>query len=235
MSRVMHLVAAALVVVWAGVAPAESRRWPLSYTKTTPNGQYVLVMIPPPFPGQRSPWSEAAVNSDRQIRSTYAHSGLYRNDGSNTPLWTIGWCDSRVEPLSDGFHLVRHGGSLGAEGEAVAFFANGSLVGSYAISELMDLSSRMPRTGSGWILWASSLRLLDDAKQYEIWTRHGEHYVFDVTTGEIVRQFRLPRVLLGIAIGLVVVAIVSVCLFRRRRNARRRAAADAAGAAEPCG
>jgi len=192
-----------------GRAFGDSMAAPQSYTKTTPDEQYVFVMLRPPLE------DEDVADA---LRSTCGQSGLYPNDGSTTALWTVDWYARNVEPLSDGVHLVRRGEwARSAHSEAVAFFAQGRLLKSYTVSDLVSFPSLMPHTASHF-WWRSSERLLDAEKRYEIRTRHGERYLFDVTSGEIVRQLRPPRLILT-AVGVVlVVGIVGFVCWRRRRR-----------------
>lgn len=61
---------------------------------------YVFVMLAPGNPGRD-------VQHLPEIGNAYRRSWLYRNDGSNTPLWTVDWYAHEVLPSSDGKPLVR--------------------------------------------------------------------------------------------------------------------------------
>jgi hypothetical protein len=200
MFRVKYLPAIILVVL---ICPAMvfglSIDPPSSYVKPTPNGKYIFVMLTTQSTeNEARRFSEAKANEIRTLRSAYAKSGLYRNDGSKPPLWTVDWYKRRVEPLSDGIHLVRLSFGLEApDSEAVAFFSRGVLLRSYLISELVSAPELMWNSSPPY-LWKSSERLHDAARQYEIRTRHSECYLFDITTGDIVYAFRPPRMIVDI-------------------------------------
>ena len=72
------------------------------YTIKTSDGRYVFVMLA---------GSPANLDS-RDPLAKYPASGLYRNDGSYTPLWTVDWSAYVILP-SDGVHLVRKGAGQG--------------------------------------------------------------------------------------------------------------------------
>lgn len=226
MPRAEYLLAALLVVligpmaVLAGVPGLGPR----SHTKTTPNGKYILVMIAPLSAEEDAGrFVEPYASDIRAIRATYAKSGLYHNDGSKTPLWTVDWHADHVMPLSDGIHLVRTGGPSSSPGsEAVAFFAKGTLLKSYEVSDLVSFSIDVFGLSCGRIS-----RLLDETQQYTIDTDYGEHYVFDVTTGEIVEEFRTPRLIMAVVVLLLLAGGVHLLAQRRRKAVERDAPDDA--------
>src|SRR5262249_9103217 len=116
-----------------------------SYKMLAPGGKYVFVMISPKTIDQDAD----SVGGDRaaeirEIRASYSVSGLYRNDGSRTPLWTVDWYSYEVYPASDAVHLVRPGlsrlwSSAGPDDIAVEFYAAGKLLCSYKVRELVDI------------------------------------------------------------------------------------------------
>ena len=164
------------------------------YTKLTPDGLHLFVMI--------SPYPNALERQNSRI--TYTQSGLYRNDGSSTPIWTVTWYAHNVEPLSDGVHLVRPGPwASSSNSEAVAFFAKGKLIRSYTVRDLVADPDLMPHSVSHF-KWRSYEHLNDHEKTYTIETKHGERYKFDVTTGDISSSFSPILWFLAVAIILVV-------------------------------
>ncbi len=244
MPRVKHLLVAVLVVlVWPPVVLGDSIAPPYSYTKPTPNGEYIFVMISP-LSAERDAgsWIEDKAKEIQVIRSAYTESGLYRNDGSKNPLWTVGWYAYNVEPLSDGIHLVRPGPwASSPKTEAVAFFSGGILLKSYTVSDIVSRPQLMPHSVSHFT-WSSSEQLLDEAKQYEIRTLHEEYYLFDVTTGDIVKESRSPSTIVDsvnayraprwlILAGLAVLCLLAGSLYiwtrRKRITAEQDAPADA--------
>jgi hypothetical protein len=112
-------------------------------------------------------------------------------------------------------HLVRPGPwPSSAEQEAVTFFADGQVLRSYRIEELVDFPSLMLHSVSHFMWrWKSSLD--DKNKTYHLRTLHGEVYTFDITTGKMTFSFRTPRWILG----LVALALV-VLIWRRERRSK---------------
>ncbi len=207
---------------------ADSIILPGSYTTTTPDGTYLFVMI-----GPDSPWEGELSGGEHEtqqvrIRNTYGQSGLYRNDGSTTPLWTVDWYAGSVEPLSDGVHLVRHGlWTTSPDSEAVSFFANGTLIRSYTVADLVAMPSMMPRTVT-FFYWQAEAELNDASKTYSITTNHGERYLFDVRTGTILFSFS-PFVWGLVGAILLVLSAIGRLWWRRTRgsNHPQRSTGDA--------
>src|SRR6478736_10206945 len=65
---------AVLPALRADMAPLVSTK------KVLGNGKFLLVMLFPP---------ENTLNKENLLNKTYPQSGLYPNDGSNKPLWTL--------------------------------------------------------------------------------------------------------------------------------------------------
>src|SRR4051794_40464122 len=81
-----------LITVLSIPAFADSPAPPTSYKKLTPDQKYVFVMLSPFAPDREAGRLIEPYASDvRTIRETYPNSGLYPNDGSTTPLWTVDW------------------------------------------------------------------------------------------------------------------------------------------------
>jgi hypothetical protein len=194
---------------------------PYSHSKQTSNGQYLFVMIAP-IPSETEKKRPTGPEPERskipEIRKTYSRSGLYRNDGTNTPLWTVNWYARGFEPLSDGIHLVRKGPwASSPDSEAVAFFANGELIRSYTVRELVAKPQLMPHSVSHFT-WRFNEELDDQDKTYKIITKHFEYYWFDVTTGEIVSSFRPYRWASGF-LGFLAISAISYWWWRRKKRA----------------
>ncbi len=187
---------------------ADSAVPPRSYTVLSPNGQYVFVMIAPlSLEEEVAQYEEWYVARIREIRRTYPASGMYRNDGSTSPLWTVDWYASQVEVASDGMHLVRPGpAAMRPTDEAVAFFANGQLVRAYRVADLVDLPWVLPRSVSH-LLWQADARFDETSMRYTIRTNHGEQIVFDVTTGTMIQASHPVRWVGGLGISAVLLLV----------------------------
>lgn len=210
------------------VAFADKPRMPYSYQNVVGNVQYVFVML--------AEYSEPLISS---AGKQYSSSGLYKNDGSNIPIWTVDWYAFTVYVSSDGEHLVRMGPwpSL-KDGRrpdiqelAVAFYKNGKLLKRYPISDLINNPSNLPQSVSHF-QWEKEVSFDDTLNELTIITTEDNKYVFDVKFGEIITEvvspitssapedtkeniiirFLVPLLVLG---GASIVAIV-VWLWRRK-------------------
>jgi hypothetical protein len=216
----------------AGQADTEARIVP--YKLETADRRHVFVMARSCFRG--SDVREEAIDG-------YTMSGLYRNDGTRTPLWTVDWCGGVWLP-SDGIHLVRSGGWASFyEGEAFSFFSRGELLHTYEVRDLVDFPRLLPHSVSHF-RWLRSIEAEGGAHVYPLqghWqepageakaaptrhadrvrveTLHGDRYVLALETGTIVSSHRPLRQVargLGVVVALVWIAYVVVASRRRPR------------------
>ncbi len=207
--------------------PAPAR----SYKQVAPGNKFVCVMIAPgPVEEEVRLWNKETAADIREVRRTYTRSGMYRNDGSNDPLWTVNWYAHGVDLTPDGVHLIRPGGQWGAlradktpdlDGEAVSFFANGRLLRTYRIGELVDAPGRFERSASHF-RWQQEGRVSGEF-EYTLTTLDGNRFVFEVRTGEIVSGWRTGRVwegLLAFSVVAILVAVFVLAWFISRRRPR---------------
>lgn len=171
-------------------ARADSPARPDTYTKPSPDGRFLFVMLSPRPPAQDTLRSSNSSDSAKllEVRAKYTQSGLYRNDGSATPLWTVNWYSFDVDVASDGVHLVRRGPwASRTSDEAFSFFASGKLIRTYRISELVDAEFLLSHSVSHF-MWARRMEFDDGKLQTSVSTYDGNSFVLDVTTGQIVDQ-----------------------------------------------
>src|SRR5438034_10355106 len=96
-NRIQWLIVAFAGAITGSPASADSLSPPRSFKEDVPGEEYVFVMIAPGVGEEDvSLWREDIAASIREIRRLYTKSGLYRNDGSSEPLWTVAWYASRV-------------------------------------------------------------------------------------------------------------------------------------------
>ncbi len=166
----------AIFLALAVPAIADTPAPPRDYTKITENEKYVFVMLAPP-----ERWSQ----KDPDIRKVYKQSGLYKNDGSTTPLWVVHWYAFGVYPSSDGKHLVRMGPWASSTGQlALSFHENGKEIKQYFIRDLVRDEKKLRYTVSHFF-WNSEMRYDDKEGTVLIKTTDGQTYLFSVKTGEI--------------------------------------------------
>lgn len=175
---------------------------PYSYRTLSPNEKFVFVMISPlPLKEELASWNEKKQAELKGIRAKYKTSGLYKNDGSIEPLWTVDWYRHQVAVASDGVHLVRSGPWPIREGgfeklevtkdelkqEAITFFAKGKLLRQYAIAELVDDPKKLELSVSHF-MWRKEARIIDKKSQLEIVTHDGNRLLYDLATAKLVEK-----------------------------------------------
>lgn len=159
---------------------------PYSYATASSNNKYVFVMIAP-VKNEQNTTKEA-----RELRAKYPRSGMYLNDGSIKPLWTVDWYSFRVSVAADGIHLVRHGPLASSiSDEAFTFFAYGKQLRSYKVS---DVARNGVLQTVSHIIWKKEMKLDDNEKSLSVITLGNETYDFDYRSGE--RMFQ-PNVLMA--------------------------------------
>lgn len=162
---------------------------------------------------------ENRIKEIRSIREQYSESGLYRNDGSTTPLWNIQYFsrpqrgDVYIAP--DGEHLI-----FGADGFFAGwFFAHGRRLAGYTVDDLVShklvksmMSFRVPTC-----LWD---HFDADSMTYTVHTNQGEEFTFDATTGGLIgAKSPWPAYFAAICAGLI--AVLGVTVLVRRHRARQ--------------
>jgi hypothetical protein len=212
-----------LVVLAAGRVAMAALAHPASWKQVSDDGQYVLVMVSPLSVDQDAGHHLADGNEIRQIRAKFSQSGLYQNDGSTTPIWTIEYF-SRPHELHiapDGEHLI-----VGADDWFVAcFFAKGKKLAGYGYS-VSDLVSFIRVKSLVSFRYPSCVWSDFDANKlrYTVRTNQGETFVFDVTTGGVVETHSpwLSYFLLSVA-GVVAASGFATALASRRGGRRPKA------------
>jgi hypothetical protein len=192
-----------------------------------PGGEYVFVMIAPKPVEEDGKWeAEERVQEIKRIRASYTASGLYRNDGSRTPLWTVDWYAYEVYPASDGVHLVRPGLSrlwspLDCGDSAVEFYARGKRLCRYKIRELVDVP-RLLISYSVSAKWRAEEEFDDKTLRYSVRTVQGERFVFDAATGDMLEGSRLAAWARSGGVFVALCALVLIALVYRWRHRRRK-------------
>lgn len=183
--------------VSADRTPTPPPGWSGSYSVVSPNEQYVLGLLSGTYepPGKDvSP----EINEANKLLLKYPTSGLYRNDGSITLLWPmqyISW-QQRITLSSDGHHMVVWGewprdyGAL-----ALSFFADGNLLRSYSVQELVTYPEELPHSVSHY-QWLFDHKLDDERGLLSIETHNHEKYVFGLSTGGVLSK-AIPTAAVG--------------------------------------
>jgi hypothetical protein len=188
---------------------------PYSYAIPSSDGKFVFVMLSP-IEAERDGLylSDEDRQESQRLRAKYRSSGMYLNNGSVTPLWTVDWYAYTVFVASDGIHLVRRGTwAETLSDEAITFFANGKELRSYKVGDLVDTRFLLPNTVAQ-IMWVDNINLDDEKGTLTVTTLSKEKYVFDYRTGEILSASRPIRA--------IIVAVLAALLFIAYLIIRRR-------------
>lgn len=166
--------------------PTHPPGWNGSYKVVSPDGQYVLVMLDGVY---REPVAGAtpAIVEQNRLLSRYPASGLYRNDGSNNPLWTMGYISLRAKVTlsSDGRHLVLWDEYPFYSETALVIYEDGHLLTGYALGNFVLEPDELPQPGIGTD-WVASSSFDEKLGLLYLETANKERYIISLHTGKIV-------------------------------------------------
>ena len=175
----------------SGPLQPEPRRLPAptSYKSyTVPDlATFFLMLKPSPLGGPPEFWQDCLEDGFGST-ARYTGSGMYRNDGSGVPLWTVDWYATRVDPSPDGVHVVRlEPCPTGLGGEVLGFVAGGRVLRSYWAQDLIAHPERLDRS-DGYLRWLAGSRHEWERFTYTVRTAEGRSLAFDVRSGELVAR-----------------------------------------------
>jgi hypothetical protein len=185
---------------------ADSEVAPHSYKEAVANNKFVFVMI---YPG-----SPEVKTEDGKV---YTRTGLYKNDNSIEPLWTIEGYSHKVFISSDGNYAAKLGpwprlglgGSRDLNQLVVVFYDKGKLTKEYYIKDLVVDASKLQKSVSHFV-FNKELSFNEEENIIRLETEDGSSYVFDMSTGEIVESQRGANVFKSIIYSAVLFAIIVV-------------------------
>ncbi|HEX8637621.1 MAG TPA: hypothetical protein VF692_06140 [Pyrinomonadaceae bacterium] len=149
---------------------------PYTYAASSANNKYLFVMIAPPGEERN------ATERSQKLRAEYPKSGMYLNDGSVKPLWTVEWYSFGVFVASDGIHLVRQGSMASSlDDEAFTFFAADKEIRSYKVR---DVARKGVLQMASHLIWQADIKIDDDEKTLSVTTLGEEKYSFDYRSGQ---------------------------------------------------
>ncbi|MCA9260824.1 MAG: hypothetical protein KDA61_16535 [Planctomycetales bacterium] len=207
--------------------------WP--YCISAADCKHVLVVLgPDPIARSQLLSAELPNGTSVDLPDTIAESGLYER-GSDKPVWTIDWCEGFCYLSSSGDYLVRlrdfgetdHPSDKNA-GWAIQFYANGTLVKEYGVSQIIDYPSLIPGWYHGFVSNGYSDMEPGIADGiFSLNTCTHERYRFSVSTGAIVSEFHLWKTLTYVGVGaiLVLLALSSIAFVHWSRGNRQVAPA----------
>ncbi len=176
--RFLTLLCCALAAIaMPRTASCDHQLAPRDYRIVTANRKFVFVMLAPLYGG------------DLRHASRYQASGLYRNDGSAKPIWTVPWYAFRdeVDVSSDGVHLVRWERPFRLGGRGVTFYECGRPIRGYTAGYFVSDPLSYLDFGGGPPLWAKDRRFDDVRGRVSVIPAgKSRRCTFDITTGAIV-------------------------------------------------
>ena len=233
-----------LILLILLATPSFANEKPIAYPVpsdfTSPNGTYVLVFIPP----KSDDPNRKEQSHHARLRQKYAASGLYEKGAESTPLWTVDGFDYEAFPADDGIHLVRFHGendqwrhyktdkrlpdeavSEQLAAPAVSFYANGQLLRTYSVREIVGRPEALPHT-MRYILWNAGGVMTKDGTQFVLMTQDERQLIFELDSGRIAvnreagsknAQEWMMRLTLAL-VGAAVVVAMGLYLYRLRKK-----------------
>lgn len=151
-----------------------------------PDYAIFFLMLKPSPPGGPPEFWQDCIEDGFSSTARYTRSGMYRNDGTGVPLWTVDWYATRVDPSPDGVHAVRlEPCPVELGGEVLGFVANGRILQTYRVEDLVTHPERLDRSG-GYVRWLAGTRSDWAGLVYMVRTADGGKLTFDVRRGAIV-------------------------------------------------
>ncbi len=185
-----------------------------SWQHVSDDGRFVLVMVSPLPLKQDIEHAGFYAEEARAIRSRYSKSGLYPNDGSTKPLWTIpyhpGWHGAQL--AEKGKYLVLFDDLWDVAPENVLYFyTNGKLVRMYRQDQFMHLfsakqwGSAVLESGYFGVDFPSMpTSTIDRTKHtFTITTAQYETITFDIATGKIIHHWSPWMLYTGVPLVIV--------------------------------
>jgi hypothetical protein len=201
-----------------------------TWTLASPDGKHLLVIISE-LPIDEDAGDGGRGKSDpeyiRSIRAKYPQSGLYLNDGSTEPLWIMreGWGrGSEFHIAPDGQHFVVAGGEDCFYTDFFAmFYRNGQKVKFCRTSELVPFWRQGIANLCRRPIEVRTSYFDGNALTYEVTTTEGEQFVFDITTGQLIRHTSHLQHFLAVLLLVITVPIGGGAWWWYRRACQRAA------------
>ncbi|MBS1797600.1 MAG: hypothetical protein JSS81_27500 [Acidobacteria bacterium] len=216
---------------------ADQEAGPFPYKAVTADRKYIFVVTDPKC-------GLCGIDGD------YKQSGMYRNDGSTAPLWTVDWMN-RIFLPNDGRHVVRLGRwarySATYREELFTFVEEGRVLKTYTTVELVDFPYLLPHSvshygvfygpmdpdqpgdgavvkydnGAGYPV-NSGATFDNQQNTLRIETHNGDTYLFDLNTGAILSARRPARTTAVLLAALLIVLYSVFLLIAARVHSVRK-------------
>lgn len=169
-------------VAWA-LSPPEP---PDDYALPVGDGKFLFVMLAD---------QPARTPGNPLVRCRFSKRGMYRNDGSTTPLWTLPEFRSRWSQVlcDDGVHMASIDGGIANEKSpkrpAVTFYANGAVIRTRDLTELVPDPSKLPEGGYPiGTQWVKEYDISPVSGLVTILTIPGDLVIYDATGTQVFRR-----------------------------------------------
>jgi hypothetical protein len=188
--RKLFFVSVFSILYFASFLPvfADTVAPPCTYKTYSEDKKYVFVMIAPDEKVECMSKDNEAKIEAKKIRNQFLTSGLYKDNESKNPLWTVDWYSHKVYLSSDGKYLARTGPWASSEtDEAFSFFNEGKLLKTYKVHDLIRYVSALHHSSSHFE-WEKETKLNSAENILEVTTLEGGKFDFKLESGEIINQ-----------------------------------------------
>jgi hypothetical protein len=200
---------------------ADSPAPPESYAVLSHDQKYILVILAP-----------EPYDSSSPLRQKYSVSGLYENNGSVSPLWTLpsDFCCPQVDVFNDAKHIVAWNAwpeDYGTFDQTVAWFhENGKEIRNYKIQQLVDHPQHLRHSVSHYT-WIDKTKVDDKLNRITLWTLNGQIITFDRRTGDVIsrsRTFKYYQSFLtaGVILLFFIAILLTVVMIIKRLRSKYR-------------
>jgi hypothetical protein len=214
---------------------------PYAFTKESPNGRWLFVMLPPG--GALKDVPPLYVAETQKLAAKYPASGLYTNDGSTTPIFTVDWYSFRVYPANDGLHVLSIdatstftaqyiANTLSDEdvqkqlnAPAVVVYEKDKPIRTHLLKDLVKDPAACKRSVQH-LIWLAGEAVDPSGTKLVLNTQDQNQYTFDLSSGDIISQrktgLQSPRLPYIIAGTTAVVLLCAFGLYRLVKSSTRK-------------
>ncbi len=199
------------------LAFADTEAMQRSYISPSANNKFIFVMIASvDIESDGISYGDEGKKEAKRIRAKYPSSGMYLNDGSTNPLWTVDWYSNSVIVASDGNHIIRRGRwATTLSNEAFTIFKQNNVVRSYKIGDLVATELLLPHTAHNFE-WEEAMSLNNYNHTLFVSTLSKERYIFDFFTGETISSEKPVRTWIILS-GVIIMFVIILGLIKRKR------------------
>jgi hypothetical protein len=211
-------------------------------TSVTENKKFLLVQIHKDFDNRMI--SPGHREEQVKLRDKYTQPGLYMNDGSSIPVWTMEFEEDYIMKFGGRLYTSFEGYYLASVGEfkstqPLVFYKKGQLIKSYNFDDLGVLkggkeiydfkidSQQYPFRAACGYPWIKEIKFYEAKRVLKIDHLDGRTLYFDIRTGEyaapVAEEIDLGSVLINWSVvGFVLLLIVLFYVHRRNKKRTKK-------------